>query len=98
MIAVDVMWFMLARNAAPGDMARPPRSTRYAHLYAELDTADIVVSPRTVRARMLDFEHRRANIAAGEAAGRDVVPQLRDLIARAAATKQARLPARTGSN
>lgn len=97
-IAVDVMWFMLARDAAPGDMARPPRSARYAHLYAELDVADIVVSPRTVRARMLDFEHKKANIAAGEAAGRDALPRLRELIARAAATKQARLRAAAGSN
>jgi NTE family protein len=88
-IAVDVMWFMLARNAAPGDVARPPRSTRYAHLYAELESADIVVSPRTVRARMLDFGHRKANIEAGEVAGRDAVPELRALIARAAAAKQA---------
>jgi NTE family protein len=97
-IAVDVMWFMLARNTAPGEMAQPPRSTRYPHLYAELDSADIVVSPRTVRARMLDFGHRKANIEAGEAAGRDAVPRLRDLIARAAATKQARPPAAAGGN
>jgi NTE family protein len=97
-IAVDVSWFALARSAAGEGMEQHGRSARYPHLIAELDAADIVVSPRTVRARMLDFEHKQANIAAGEAAGRDALPRLRELIARAAATKQARLPAATGSN
>jgi NTE family protein len=97
-IAVDVMWFMLARTAAGGDMAQAPRSTRFPHLYAELDSADIVVSPRTVRARMLDFGYKKANIEAGEAAGREALPRLRELIARAAAIKQDRLRAAAGSN
>jgi NTE family protein len=89
-IAVDVMWFRLARNAAPGEIAKTPRSARFAHLYAELDSADMVLSPRTVRARMLDFGHKTANIEAGETAGREALPHLRELIARAAQTKQAR--------
>jgi NTE family protein len=97
-IAVDVSWFALARSAAGEGMEQHGRSARYPHLVAELDAADIVVSPRTVRARMLDFAHKKANIEAGEAAGREAVPRLRELIARAAATKQARLPAATGSN
>ncbi len=97
-IAVDVSWFALARNAAGGGIEQHGRSARYPHLVAELEAADIVVSPRTVRARMLDFAHKKANIEAGEAAGREAVPQLRELIARAAATKQAQLPVRTGSN
>jgi NTE family protein len=97
-IAVDVSWFALARGAAGEGMEQHGRSARYPHLVAELDAADIVVSPRTVRARMLDFAHKKANIEAGEAAGREAVPRLRELIARAAATKQARLPAATGSN
>jgi NTE family protein len=89
-IAVDVMWFKLARNAAPGEIEKTPRSTRFAHLYAELDSADMVLSPRTVRARMLDFGHKTANIEAGEAAGREALPRLRELIGRVAANKQAR--------
>jgi hypothetical protein len=47
---------------------------------------------------MLDFAHKKANIEAGEAAAREALPHLRELIARAAVTKQARLPAKTGSN
>jgi NTE family protein len=97
-IAVDVSWFALARSAAGEAMEQHGRSARYPHLLVELDAADIVVSPRTVRARMLDFAHKKANIEAGEAAGREALPHLRELIARATATKQARLPAATGSN
>src|SRR5688572_3253210 len=97
-IAVDVSLFALARCAAGEGMEQHGRRARYPHRIAELDAADIVVSPRTVRARMLDFEHKKANIEAGIAAGRDALPRLRELIARAAATKQARLPAATGSN
>ena len=91
-IAVDVSWFALTRGTDPEGMAQHGRSARYPHLVAELDAADIVVSPRTVRARMLDFTHKKANIEAGEAAGRDALPQLRELIARAAAAKQPRRP------
>lgn len=87
-IAVDVMWFLLARTAG-GDTAHAPRSTRFPHLYAELEWADIVISPRTVRARMLDFGHKKANIEAGEAAGREALPRLRELIAGATAAKEA---------
>ena len=97
-IAVDVSWFALARSAAGEGMEQHGRSARYPHLIAELDAADIVVSPRTVRARMLDFAHKKANITAGEAAGHDALPRLRELIARAAATKQARMPAVTSEN
>ena len=97
-IAVDVSWFALARATDPEGMTQHGRSARYPHLVAELDAADLVVSPRTVRARMLDFGHKKANIEAGVAAGREALPRLRELIARAAATKQARLAAATGSN
>ena len=90
-IAVDVSWFAQARVAAAADMERYNRSGRYALLMEELDAADVVIVPRTVRARMLDFTQREANIAAGEAAGREAVPQLRELLARAAAFKQAGL-------
>jgi NTE family protein len=91
-IAVDVSWFTLARAADPDSMAQHGRGARYPHLVTELDAADIVVAPRTVRARMLDFAHKRANIEAGETAGREALPRLRELIARAAATKPVRRP------
>ena len=91
-IAVDVSWFAQARNAdAAGAMAQYGRSGRYALLGTELDTADVIVVPRTARTRMLDFEQKETNIAAGETAGRDVVAQLQTQIARVAAAKQARL-------
>ena len=83
-IAVDVSWFAQARNGgADGTMAQHGRSGRYALLAGELDVADIVIAPRTVRTRMLDFEQKEVNIAAGEAAGREAVPQLRGLLAAA---------------
>jgi NTE family protein len=88
-IAVDVSWFAIMRQAEPEGMAQHGRNARYPHLVTELEAADIVVSPRTVRARMLDFGHKKANIEAGEAAGRDALPRLRELIARAAATRRA---------
>jgi len=91
-VAVDVSWFAQARNAdAAGAMAQYGRSGRYALLGSELDTADVIIVPRTARTRMLDFEQKETNIAAGETAGREVVAQLRAQIARVAAAKQARL-------
>jgi hypothetical protein len=39
---------------------------------------------------MLDFDHKETNIAAGEAAGRAAVPQFREVLARAAASKRTR--------
>ena len=90
-IAVDVSWFAQAREASQDERARYGRSGRYALLSEELDVADIVIVPRTVRSRMLDFTQKGANIAAGEAAGREAAKKARDLIARAAALKT-RLP------
>ena len=85
-IAVDVSWFAQARNS---DTEIPPsRSARRLLLERELDAADIVITPRTVRGRILDFDHKLANIAAGEEAAREVVPQLQELIARIAAQKR----------
>ena len=84
-IAVDVSWFAQARNAdAAGAMAQYGRGGRYALLAGELDAADAVIVPQTARTRMLDFGQKEANIAAGEAAGREAVPQLRGLLAAAA--------------
>jgi len=88
-IGVDVSWFAQARNAAGGEMARHGRGGRYALLADELDAADMVIVPRTARTRMLDFDQKEANIAAGEAAGREAVRELRELIARAEAAKRA---------
>jgi len=72
-------------------MARYGRSERYVRYGDELDLADVVVVPRTAPTRMLDFDQKVSNIAAGEAAGRDAVPQLREALARAGASRQSRL-------
>jgi NTE family protein len=87
-IAVDVSWFAQARDPSDSAMRQYGRSGRYALLADELDRADVVIVPRTVRTRMLDFGQRESNIAAGEAAGREAVPQLRAAIARAAAGQE----------
>lgn len=88
-IAVDVSWF-----AQGGYSMRPVsnehrRRSRYALLSEELDAADIVITPQTVRTRMLDFDHREQNIDAGEQAGRDAAIRIRGLIERMAARKRA---------
>ena len=92
-IAVDVSWFAQSRSPSGAAMAQHGRSGRYGLLAAELDAADVVIVPRTVRTRMLDFEQKDTNIAAGETAGREAVTQLRELIARVGADKQAHLAA-----
>jgi NTE family protein len=89
-IAVDVSWFAQARNSTGDGMVRYGRSGRYAAMAEELEKADVIVTPRTVFTRMLDFENKQANIAAGEAAARKVIGALREAISRAAAAKQAR--------
>lgn len=88
-IAVDVSWFAQARDPSDPGMKQYGRSGRYALLADELDGADVVIVPRTVRTRMLDFDQKGSNIAAGEAAGREAVPQLREALARATAAKRA---------
>lgn len=89
-IAVDVSWFAQNRDPSQGELARYGRSGRYALLADELDGADVVIVPRTVRTRMLDFTQKAANIAAGEAAGREAAVKIKAMIARAAAKKQVR--------
>jgi NTE family protein len=92
-IAVDVSWFAQARSATGDGMARYGRSGRYQLLMDELGAADLVIAPLVERTRLLDFENKKVHIAAGEEAGRVVVRQLRETIARVAAAKQARLTA-----
>jgi NTE family protein len=87
-IAVDVSWFAQARNASSEGMAHHGRGGRYALLAEELEGADAVVTPRTVYTRMLDFENKVANIAAGEAAGREALAKVREAIERVSASKR----------
>jgi len=86
-VAVDVSWFAQARNAPDSAMRQYGRSGRYVLIADELADADVVVVPRTVPTRMLDFDHKESNIAAGEAAGREAVPQLREALARTARSR-----------
>jgi NTE family protein len=97
-IAVDVSWFAQARISGPDEMARYGRSERYARYGDELDGADIVIVPRTVRTRMLDFDQKESNIAAGVAAGREAMPRLREALVRASASKQSLLRVPTTMN
>lgn len=90
-IAVDVSWFAQAGYTMRSGMSENRRRSRYELLAAELDDADIVITPRTVRTRMLDFDHKEQNIDAGEQAGRDAAPQIWKLIDRVAARKQVHL-------
>jgi NTE family protein len=53
----------------------------------DADAADVVIRPRAVRSRINDFQHRQANIAAGEAAALAVVAEVRERLAAAAARK-----------
>ncbi|HEY7656158.1 MAG TPA: patatin-like phospholipase family protein [Burkholderiales bacterium] len=87
-VAVDVSWFAQTRDPSDPGMRQYDRSGRYALLEGELEQADVVIVPRTVRTRMLDFDQRESNIAAGAVAGREAVPQLREAIARTATTKR----------
>jgi NTE family protein len=89
-VAVDVSWFAQTRDSSSPAMKQYGRSGRYALLANELEDADVVIVPRTARTRMLDFAQKEANIAAGEAAGREAVPQLREALLRAAGSRQAR--------
>ncbi|MBY0267848.1 MAG: patatin-like phospholipase family protein [Burkholderiales bacterium] len=56
---------------------------------ADAASADIVIRPQTVRSRITDFSHKLANLAAGEDAAREVLPQLQALIAKTSAEKSA---------
>ncbi len=88
-IAVDVSWFAQARNATGTGMSQYGRSGRYALLTDELEAADVVVTPQTVRTRLLDFDRKAENILAGETAAREALTAIRDRIAEVAALKVA---------
>jgi NTE family protein len=53
----------------------------------DAEAADVVIRPRTTRSRMNDFQHRRKNIDAGEAAAREALEAIRSHIAAAAVRK-----------
>jgi NTE family protein len=89
-IAVDVSWFAQARNASGPGTPQYGRSGRYALLADELDAADVIITPLTVRTRMLDFEKKEENIVAGEAAAREALAKIRELIGEVAARKRPR--------
>lgn len=90
-IAVDISWFAHARhNGEPTPIAR---SARAILLDRELAGADVVITPRTILTRMLDFDYKLENIAAGEAAARTAVPRLQALVSRIAAVKEEKLRA-----
>jgi NTE family protein len=88
-IAVDVSWFAQARYSMRPASNEHRRRSRHELLAGELDEADIVITPQTVRTRMLDFDHKEQNIDAGEEAGRDAAAQIHELIERVAARKRA---------
>ncbi len=56
----------------------------------EVEAADIAIRPATPRTRMLDFSARREAVAAGEAAARAAMPEIRDRIERAELIKRRR--------
>ena len=65
---------------------------------SEAQQADVVIRPQTIRTRITDFSQKVANLAAGEEAAREVVPQLRELLVRVALEKAARQPVQVGVN
>lgn len=53
----------------------------------DAETADVVIRPQAVRSRINDFQHRQANITAGEEAANALIERIRESIAAAAARK-----------
>jgi NTE family protein len=64
---------------------------------AEAQQADVVIRPQTIRTRITDFSQKIANLAAGEEAAREMLPQVRELLARVAQEKAARQPVQVGA-
>jgi NTE family protein len=67
------------------DLTRYARSRELAE--ADLQAADIVIRPQTVRTRLLDFTAKLQNIAAGEQAGRELAPRISGAIGEAVLRK-----------
>jgi NTE family protein len=53
----------------------------------DAEAADVVIRPQAVRSRINDFQHRQTNIAAGEAAARAMLGEIRERLAAAASHK-----------
>ena len=70
------------------DLTRYSRSRELAA--ADLRDADVIIRPATIRARLLDFTAKLQNIAAGEAAAREMAAHIAELISEAARLKGAR--------
>lgn len=89
-IAVDVSWF--AYNRMNGAAAAATGSTRgryrYERLERELADADVVITPRTARTRMLEFDQKLQNIAAGEEAAQQALSRIQRSIAAIATKKR----------
>ena len=90
-IAVDVSWMGQARLNGGGDYERAQRRPRLALLDQELARADVVITPALARTRLLDFDSKLENIAAGELAGRDALAAIRERIAGVAQAKRQRV-------
>ena len=63
----------------------------------DANDADVVILPQTTRSRINDFQHRQANIAAGEAAANEVIEQIRARLAEVAARKRSNSTAATAT-
>lgn len=92
-IAVDVSWFAYVRQN--GGAIAPSRSSRARLLERELMQADLVITPHTAQARLLGFDYKLENIAAGERAAEAALPRLRQLLAVAQRKKTAARAAAT---
>jgi NTE family protein len=55
---------------------------------SEVNEADVAIRPDTPRTRSLDFSAKLQSVAAGEAAGRDAVPAIRERIAAAGRARE----------
>jgi len=64
---------------------------------ADAQQADVVIRPQTIRTRIVDFSQKVANLAAGEEAAREVMPQVRELLARLAEEKASRRTLQVGA-
>ena len=70
------------------DLTRYSRSRELA--YDDLNAADVVIRPQTVRTRLLDFTAKEQNIAAGEVAARAAAAEILKRIDAAGLRKTAR--------